>query len=116
MSIWDVAKIAKTAGDFYGEKTKQGRMGPTYKAEHPSVKADPAKLGKKRSFSDKYGGYGNLALKANELATGGGDSTPTSTPGYRTGRKIPERVKSTVKISDLKKISLDEEDDNKFYA
>ena len=48
---------------------------------------------------------------------GGGDSTPTSTPGYRTGRKIPERVKSTVKIADLnRKISLDEEDDNKFYA
>jgi hypothetical protein len=114
MSIWDVAKIAKTAGDFYGEKTKQGRMGPTYKAEHPSVKADPAKLGKKRSFSDKYGGYGNLALEANKLATEGGDSV--FTPGHRTGRKIPERVKSTVKISDLKKISLDEEDDNKFYA
>jgi hypothetical protein len=48
------------------------------------------------------------------LATEGGDSA--STPGYRTGRKIPERVKSTVKISDLKKISLDEEGDNKFYA
>ena len=94
MSIWDVAKIAKTAGDFYGEKTKQGRMGPTYKAEHPS--------------------YANLALEANKLATEGGDSA--STPGYRTGRKIPERVKSTVKIGDLKKISLDEEDDNKFYA
>ena len=63
---------------------------------------------------EKYGGYANLALKANKLATEGGDSA--STPGYRTGRKIPERVKSTVKISDLKKISLDEEDDNKFYA
>ena len=62
----------------------------------------------------KYGPYANLALKANKLATEGGDSA--STPGYRTGRKIPERVKSTVKISDLKKISLDEEGDNKFYA
>ena len=64
---------------------------------------------------EKYGGYANLALEANKLATGGGDSTPTSTPGYRTGRKI-ERVESTINIGDLKKISLDEEDDNKFYA
>ena len=68
----------------------------------------------KLGIRDKYGPYANLALKANKLATEGGDSA--STPGYRTGRKIPERVKSTVKIGDLKKISLDEEDDNKFYA
>ena len=64
---------------------------------------------------EKYGGYANLALEANELATGGGDSTPTSTPGYRTGRKI-ERVESTINIGDLKKIPLGEEDDSKFYA
>ena len=64
---------------------------------------------------EKYGGYANLALEANKLATEGGDSA--STPGYRTGRKIPERVKSTINIADLnRKISLDEEDDNKFYA
>ena len=74
------------------------------------------KSGVSSTTREKYGGYANLALEANKLATEGGDSTSTSTPGYRTGRKIPERVKSTVKISDLKKISLDEEDDNKFYA
>ena len=111
MSIWDVAK---TAGEFSSEWKRQKEKGPKYKAGHPSVKANPLKQGKKRSFSDKYGGYGNLALEANKLATEGGDSV--FTPGHRTGRKIPERVKSTVKISDLKKISLDEEDDNKFYA
>ena len=75
------------------------------------------KSGSSSTTREKYGGYANLALEANKLATEGGDSTSTSTPGYRTGRKIPERVKSTVKIADLnRKISLDEEDDNKFYA
>ncbi len=73
------------------------------------------KSGGSSTTREKYGPYANLALKANKLATEGGDSA--STPGYRTGRKIPERVKSTVKIADLnRKISLGEEDDNKFYA
>ena len=71
------------------------------------------KSGVSSTTREKYGGYANLALKANKLATEGGDSA--STPGYRTGRKI-ERVESTINIGDLKKISLDEEDDNKFYA
>ena len=73
------------------------------------------KSGVSSTTREKYGGYANLALEANELATGGGDSTPTSTPGYRTGRKI-ERVESTINIGDLKKIPLGEEDDNNFYA
>ena len=104
----------KLGSDVEKEYQKQKKLG-----EFKEVKSsDPSAVGpgvaKKRGIRDKYGGYANLALKANKLATEGGDSA--STPGYRTGRKIPERVKSTVKISDLKKISLDEEDDNKFYA
>ena len=73
------------------------------------------KSGSSGTTREKYGGYANLALEANKLATEGGDSTPTSTPGYRTGRKI-ERVESTINIGDLKKIPLGEEDDSKFYA
>ena len=69
------------------------------------------KSGSSGTTREKYGGYANLALEANKLATEGGDSA--STPGYRTGRKIPERVESTINISDLKKIPLDEED---FYT
>ena len=98
----------KLGSDVEKEYQKQKKLGDEFK------KAKAAGSGTKRGIRDKYGGYGNLALDANKLATEGGDSA--STPGYRTGRKIPERVKSTVKISDLKKISLDEEDDNKFYA
>ena len=70
------------------------------------------KSGSSGTTREKYGGYANLALEANKLATEGGDSTSTSTPGYRTGRKI-ERVESTINIGDLKKIPLDEED---FYT
>ena len=96
----------------YDEYQKQKKR-KNWKSSDPS--AVPGGSGTtKLGIRDKYGPYANLALKANKLATEGGDSA--STPGYRTGRKIPERVKSTVKISDLKKISLDEEDDNKFYA
>ena len=107
MSIWDVAK---TAGDFYGEKTKQGRMGPTYKAGHPSVKADPAKQGKKRSFSDKYGGYGKLLVEgAQSMEREGGYGVGGRDSRYeRTSSEIPGRVKPTVKMGDewSKKIDI----------
>jgi hypothetical protein len=110
MSIWDVAKIAKTAGDFYGEKTKQGRMGPTYKAEHPSVKADPAKLGKKRSFSDKYGGYGKLLVEgAQSMEREGGYGVGGRDSRYeRTSSASPDYVSPTIKMGDKwsKKIDI----------
>ena len=111
MGLADWAKLGVKVYDVHQNQKKR----KNWKSSNPS--AVPGGSGTtKLSTREKYGPYANLALKANKLATEGGDSTPTSTPGYRTGRKIPERVKSTVKISDLKKISLDEEDDNKFYA
>jgi len=107
--ISDWVKLGFEAYDVHQKQKKR----KNWKSSNPSAVrggSGTTKLGTR----EKYGPYANLALKANELATEGGD--PTSTPGYRTGRKIPEHVKRTVKISDLKKISLDEEDDNKFYA
>ena len=107
MSIWDVAK---TAGDFYGEKTKQGRMGPTYKAGHPSVKANPLKQGKKRSFSNKYGGYGKILVEgAQSMEREGGYGVGGRDSRYeRTSSEIPGRVKPTVKMGDewSKKIDI----------
>ncbi len=99
MSIWDVAK---TAGDFYGEKTKQGRMGPTYKAGHPSVKADPAKQGKKRSFSNKYGGYGKLLVEgAQSMEREGGYGVGGRDSRYeRTSSSSPDYVSPTIKMGD----------------
>ena len=107
--ISDWVKLGFEGYDVHQKQKKR----KNWKSSNPSAVrggSGTTKLGTR----EKYGPYANLALKANKLATEGGDSA--STPGYRTGRKIPERVKSTVKISDLKKISLDEEDDNKFYA
>ena len=110
----DVADWVKLGVESYDVHKKQKNKTKTTKSSSPSAVrggSGTTKLG----IRDKYGPYASLALEANKLATEGGD--PTSTPGYRTGRKIPERVKSTVKIADLnRKISLDEEDDNKFYA
>jgi len=99
MSIWDVAK---TAGDFYTEGKKQKQRGPTYKAGHPSVKADPAKQGKKRSFSDKYGGYGKLLVEGAQSVEGeGGYRVGGRDSRYeRTSSEIPGRVKQTVKMGD----------------
>ena len=109
----DVADWVKLGVESYDVHKKQKNKTKTTKSSKPSAVrggSGTTKLGTR----EKYGPYANLALKANELATEGGDLTP----GHRTGRKkIPERVKSTVKIADLnRKISLDEEDDNKFYA
>jgi len=106
MSIWDVAK---TAGDVYGELERQKGMGPTYKAGHPSVKANPLKQGKKRSFSNKYGGYGKIlvegaqSLEREGYGVGGRDSRYE-----RTSSEIPGRVKPTVKMGDewSKKIDI----------
>ena len=98
MSIW---KVAKTAGDFYGELERQKGMGPTYKAGHPSVKANPLKQGKKRSFSDKYGGYGKLlvegaqSLEREGYGVGGRDSRHT-----RTSSSSPDYVSPTIKMGD----------------
>jgi len=110
MGWGDWLKLGVESYDVY--KKQKGKTKTTKSSKSSAVPggSGTTKLG----IRDKYGPYASLALKANKLATEGGDSA--STPGYRTGRKIPERVKSTVKISDLKKISLDEEDDNKFYA
>ena len=108
--ISDWVKLGFEGYDVYQKQKKR----KNWKSSDPSAVrggSGTTKLGTR----EKYGPYANLALEANELATGGGDSTPTSTPGYRTGRKI-ERVESTINIGDLKKISLDEEDDSKFYA
>ena len=108
--ISDWVKLGLKVYDVHQNQKKR----KNWKSSNPSAVrggSGTTKLG----IRDKYGPYANLALEANELATGGGDSTPTSTPGYRTGRKI-ERVESTINIGDLKKISLDEEDDSKFYA
>ena len=112
MGWGDWLKLGVESYDVY--KKQKGKT-KTTKSSNPSAVrggSGTTKLG----IRDKYGPYASLALKANELATGGGDSTPTSTPGYRTGRKIPERVKSNINIGDLKKIPLGEEDDNNFYA
>jgi hypothetical protein len=109
-----ISDWVKLGVKVYDVHQKQKNKTKTTKSSNPSAVrggSGTTKLG----IRDKYGPYANLALEANELATGGGDSTPTSTPGYRTGRKI-ERVESTINIGDLKKISLDEEDDSKFYA
>ena len=109
--ISDWVKLGVKVYDAHHQQKKRTK---TTKSSNPSAVrggSGTTKLGTR----EKYGPYANLALKANKLATGGGDSTPTSTPGYRTGRKI-ERVESTINIGDLKKISLDEEDDSKFYA
>ena len=108
----DWARWAELGVESYDVYQKQKKR-KNWKSSNPSAVrggSGTTKLGTR----DKYGPYASLALKANELATEGGDLTP----GHRTGRKkIPERVKSTVKIADLnRKISLGEEDDNKFYA
>ena len=111
MGWGDWLKLGVESYDVY--KKQKGKT-KTTKSSNPSAVrggSGTTKLG----IRDKYGPYASLALEANELATGGGDSTPTSTPGYRTGRKI-ERVESTINIGDLKKIPLGEEDDSKFYA
>ena len=107
----DWAEFGVKSYDVYQKQKKR----KNWKSSSPS--AVPGGSGTtKLGIRDKYGPYANLALKANKLATEGGDSAPTSTPGYRTGRKIPERVESTINIGDLKKIPLGEEDDSKFYA
>ena len=97
MSIWDVAK---TAGDFYTEGKKQKQRGPTYKAGHPSVKANPLKQGKKRSFSNKYGGYGKLLVEGAQsmereggYKVGGRDSRHT-----RTSSSSPDYVSPNIKM------------------
>ena len=99
MSIWDVAK---TAGDFYGELERQKGMGPTYKAGHPSVKANPLKQGKKRSFSDKYGGYGKLLVEgAQSMEREGGYGVGGRDSRYeRTSSEIPDYVSPTIKMGD----------------
>ena len=99
MSIWDVAK---TAGDVSSEWKRQAGMGPTYKAGHQSVKANPLKQGKKRSFSDKYGGYGKLLVEGAQsmereggYKVGGRDSRHT-----RTSSSSPDYVSPTIKMGD----------------
>ena len=107
--ISDWVKLGFEAYDVHQKQKKR----KNWKSSNPSAVrggSGTTKLG----IRDKYGPYASLALKANKLATEGGDSA--STPGYRTGRKIPERVKSNINIGDLKKIPLGEEDDSKFYA
>ena len=112
MGLADWVKLGVKGYDLHKKQKNKTKTTKSSKSSAVRGGSGTTKLG----IRDKYGPYAKLALKANELAREGGDSTSTSTPGYRTGRKIPERVKSTVKIADLKKISLDEEDDNKFYA
>ena len=99
MSIWDVAK---TAGDFYGELERQKGMGPTYKAGHPSVKAGTAKQGAKRSFSDKYGGYGKLLVEGAQSVEGeGGYRVGGRDSRYeRTSSSSPDYVSPTIKMGD----------------
>ena len=110
MGLADWVKLGVKGYDLHKKQKNKTKTTKSSKSSAVRGGSGTTKLGTR----EKYGPYANLALKANKLATEGGDSA--STPGYRTGRKIPERVKSTVKIADLKKISLDEEDDNKFYA
>ena len=99
MSIWDVAK---TAGDFYTEGKKQKQRGPTYKAGHPSVKAGTAKQGAKRSFSDKYGGYGKILVEgAQSMEREGGYGVGGRDSRYeRTSSEIPDYVSPTIKMGD----------------
>ena len=107
MSIWDVAK---TAGDFYTEGKKQKQRGPTYKAGHPSVKANPLKQGKKRSFSNKYGGYGKILVEgAQSMEREGGYGVGGRDSRYeRTSSEIPDYVSPTIKMGDKwsKKIDI----------
>jgi hypothetical protein len=107
MSIWDVAK---TAGDFYTEGKKQKQRGPTYKAGHPSVKAGTAKQGAKRSFSDKYGGYGKILVEgAQSMEREGGYGVGGRDSRYeRTSSASPDYVSPTIKMGDKwsKKIDI----------
>lgn len=107
MSIWDVAK---TAGDFSSEWKRQKEMGPKYKAGHPSVKANPLKQGKKRSFSDKYGGYGKLLVEgAQSMEREGGYGVGGRDSRYeRTSSASPDYVSPTIKMGDKwsKKIDI----------
>ena len=54
----------KLGSDVEKEYQKQKKLGDEFK------KAKAAGSGKKRGIRDKYGGYANLALDANKLATG----------------------------------------------
>ena len=54
----------KLGSDVEKEYQKQKKLGDEFK------KAKAAGSGTKRGIRDKYGGYGNLALDANKLATG----------------------------------------------
>ena len=107
MSIWDVAK---TAGDFSSEWKRQKEKGPKYKAGHPSVKANPLKQGKKRSFSDKYGGYGKLLVEgAQSMEREGGYGVGGRDSRYeRTSSASPDYVSPTIKMGDKwsKKIDI----------
>ena len=107
MSIWDVAK---TAGDVYSEGKRQKGMGPTYKAGHPSVKANPLKQGKKRSFSNKYGGYGKILVEgAQSMEREGGYGVGGRDSRYeRTSSSSPDYVSPTIKMGDKwsKKIDI----------
>ena len=107
MSIWDVAK---TAGDFSSEWKRQKEKGPKYKAGHPSVKANPLKQGKKRSFSDKYGGYGKLLVEgAQSMEREGGYGVGGRDSRYeRTSSASPDYVSPTIKMGDdwSKKIDI----------
>ena len=52
------------------EYQKQKKLGEFKKVKSSNPSAVPGGSGKKRGIRDKYGGYGNLALDANKLATG----------------------------------------------
>ena len=54
----------KLGSDVEKEYQKQKKLGDEFK------KAKAAGSGTKRGIRDKYGGYANLALDANKLATG----------------------------------------------
>ena len=63
----------KLGSDVEKEYQKQKKLVGEFKTTKSSKPlAVPGGSGKKRGIRDKYGGYANLALDANKLATGEG--------------------------------------------
>ena len=74
------------------------------------MKANPLKQGKKRSFSDKYGGYGKLLVEgAQSMEREGGYGVGGRDSRYeRTSSASPDYVSPTIKMGDKwsKKIDI----------
>ena len=106
----DWARLAELGVETYDVYQKQKKRIKTTKSSNPSAVRGGSGT-TKRGIRDKYGGYANLALDANKLATeekGGYKVGGRDSRYERTSSASPDYVSPTIKMDDKwsKKIDI----------